>query len=76
MSDRAWLAAMSALVLALVITLGVSAPAPAPTTLPPCPTEDSVGHDCYWNARTMGNGQGRSFVSVDGRVFYLAPAGG
>lgn len=29
--------------------------------LPPCPTEDS--DHCYWDARTMGNGLGESFVN-------------
>lgn len=27
----------------------------------PCVTEDSPG-PCYWDAKTMGNGQGRSFT--------------
>lgn len=30
--------------------------------LPACKYEDSVG--CYWNAATMGNGDGRSFVTL------------
>lgn len=29
-------------------------------SLRPCPTEDSG--DCYWNARTMGDGRGDSFI--------------
>lgn len=37
--------------------------------LPPCPTEDS--DQCYWNAVEHGNGQGTSFIAVDGRVTYL-----
>lgn len=32
------------------------------TTLPPCPTEDS--DNCYWDADTMGNGQGTDSVVV------------
>lgn len=36
--------------------------------LPPCPTEDS--DDCYWDAPSMGNGSGRSFVTVDGTTTY------
>ena len=36
----------------------------------PCVTEDSEG-PCYWDARTMGNGEGRSFtVWGDGSVWY------
>lgn len=30
--------------------------------LPPCPTEDST--NCAWDAATMGNGAGRSFVAL------------
>lgn len=33
-----------------------------------CATEDS--HDCYWDAKTMGNGKGRSFVDKGGKVYY------
>ncbi len=32
----------------------------------PCVTEDSI--DCTWNAPTMGNGQGQSFVNIGGTV--------
>jgi hypothetical protein len=28
----------------------------------PCQYEDSVG--CYWDARTMGNGEGHSFYAI------------
>jgi hypothetical protein len=36
----------------------------------PCATEDSPG-PCYWDASTMGNEHGRSFlVMTDGEVFY------
>lgn len=49
-----------------------SAPAATPGalptyTLPPCPTEDS--DDCYWDAARMGNGQGTSFVSLQGITY-------
>lgn len=36
--------------------------------LPPCAVEDH--EDCAWNAAVQGNGQGRSFVNIDGVVFY------
>jgi hypothetical protein len=40
------------------------------TDLPDCPTEDSI--NCYWDAKTQGNGQGRSFwTDADGNVHYL-----
>ncbi len=37
-------------------------------TLIPCPTEDS--DNCYWDAETMGNGQGTSYVSIDGVLYF------
>lgn len=47
-------------------------PAPAPVhptiTLVPCATEDAA--NCYWDAATMGNGAGRSFVNIDGTYYY------
>lgn len=36
--------------------------------LPPCATEDST--NCYWDADTMGNGEGLSFIDIDGTVYY------
>lgn len=36
--------------------------------LAPCRYED--GRHCYWDAGTAGNGKGRSFVVVAGRVIY------
>lgn len=38
--------------------------------LKPCVTEDQTT-DCYWDAKTRGNGQGTSFVVVDGTVYLL-----
>jgi hypothetical protein len=38
----------------------------APARIPPCATEDSpgaAGGPCYWNARTRGNHEGRSFTT-------------
>jgi hypothetical protein len=37
-------------------------------TLYPCPVEDAP--NCYWDAATMGNGTGRSFVNIDGTYYY------
>lgn len=34
-----------------------------------CPTEDSV--NCYWVAENQGNGEGESFVNIEGHVFPL-----
>lgn len=33
-----------------------------------CPTEDS--DNCYWDAKTRGNGVGESFIAWDGQVYY------
>lgn len=35
----------------------------------PCAQEDSA--NCYWDAHTMGNDIGQSFVNIAGVVFYL-----
>lgn len=37
-------------------------------TLRPCATEDSS--DCYFNGYTMGNKTGRSFLNIDGMLYY------
>lgn len=36
---------------------------------PACITEDST--NCYWNAATMGNGQGNSFIDINGTAYYV-----
>lgn len=36
--------------------------------LPPCETEDS--NDCYWDAAVRGNGEGTSFVTLNGVTYY------
>lgn len=43
-------------------------PEPVAQALPPCAEEDST--DCFWDAQTMGNGQGRSFENVGGEIRY------
>jgi hypothetical protein len=40
---------------------------PDTSGLPACEYEDS--ENCYWNAATMGNGDGTSFVNVNGEWF-------
>lgn len=37
--------------------------------LRPCRSEDA--RTCYWDARRFGNGVGRSFVVLRGRVVYV-----
>lgn len=37
--------------------------------LDPCPTEDS--RNCHWNAQEQGNGQGQSFIDVEGIIIRL-----
>lgn len=36
--------------------------------LGPCAAVDST--NCYWDADLMGNGEGRSFVNLDGATYY------
>jgi hypothetical protein len=57
------------LAVAAIVALGVSAPTAAEAHksphIPgwankPCKSEDSV--NCYWDAHTMGNGQGHSYI--------------
>ena len=48
-------------------------PPPEPGVLLPCVTEDS--DNCWWDATEHGNGEGLSFVVIDGKVTYLAPKG-
>lgn len=50
---------MSIKIFLMLITLG----------MPPCITEDS--ENCYWDATTMGNGVGTSFVNIDGEWFTV-----
>lgn len=37
-------------------------------SLPACIDEDS--DNCYWDAATMGNGKGDSFVTLHGKTYY------
>lgn len=73
MKAPAWLLAPAfvaggTLVLCLAMSGQAPAPAPLPDALPACATEDST--NCYWDAETMGNGEGLSFIDVDGETFY------
>lgn len=45
-----------------------------PDPVPACVTEDSAG-PCYWDAATMGNGHGRSFVVGSDQAVYYLPEG-
>lgn len=49
---------MSALLLGLALAI-----------LPACATEDSS--NCVWDAQTMGNGTGTSFIDVNGTTYDL-----
>ena len=55
------LAAIATALIVFVITGG--------GTLQNCPAEDST--NCYWNAATQGNGEGRNFIDLSGHVIYL-----
>lgn len=39
--------------------------------VPPCQAEDS--NNCYWNAAASGNGEGKSFLVING---YVIPVEG
>ena len=39
-------------------------------TLVPCPTDEVTNLDCYWDATMMGNGQGTSFIVIEGQAYY------
>ena len=56
---------MNRLLAALLLAAAVTA-APAAT---PCATEDST--NCFWDAQHRGNGEGRSFLDIDGTAHYL-----
>lgn len=44
-------------------------PVTLPTyTIAPCVVEDA--DNCYWDAALMGNGQGTSFVTLNGVTYY------
>lgn len=45
--------------------------APTNSVLPACETEDQDAPDCFWDASKNGNREGRSFVVIDGEVYYL-----
>lgn len=50
--------------------LGVQATQDAPAySLPACETEASS--NCYWDAQTRGNGEGQSFIDIEGRITYV-----
>jgi hypothetical protein len=60
--------------LGLGIAAGVmmaAADAEAPD-LPACEHENST--NCVWDAQEQGNGEGESFVDVDGETFYAEPS--
>ena len=40
----------------------------------PCATEDSDAN-CYWDAALRGNGEGSSFVVVEGHIFPMPKVG-
>lgn len=73
MSRRMWMQVITRLALIAVLTgalvnaLFTLAAQQAPV-LPACEYEDS--RNCIWDAGTAGNGEGVSFVDIDGVVYY------
>lgn len=68
---RAIVATLAALLAGLIIALPIVVHVLELDPLPPCATEDSS--DCIWDAPNRGNGEGRSFVDVGGRLFIEVP---
>ena len=66
------LAALGLVIVAGLVCIGIDAanhePGEVYMILGPCPTEDSA--NCYWDATVSGNGQGTSFVDIDGVAYY------
>jgi len=46
---------------------------PGDRVIPPCENEDSP--NCYWDAATMGDGTGTSFINWDGVYYYPEGSG-
>lgn len=38
-------------------------------SIPQCEVEDS--QNCFWDAGTSGNGEGESFLDIDGKAYYI-----
>jgi hypothetical protein len=57
-----------AVTLALAIGNAVGHWPAAIAGMPACPTEDST--NCVWDASSRGDGNGRSFVDIDGVAYY------
>lgn len=48
---------------------------PVETTIPACPTDEIPDKgECYWNAHTMGNRQGQSYVARNGHIVWQEAA--
>lgn len=61
-----------ALIYAMAYAIAGALTEPSPS-IPPCEYEDSAG-PCYWDADSMGNGMGDSFVvDESGAVEYVDP---
>lgn len=80
--ERALPAALIAALVAAIISMIISfvvlifvlighATSSAEGPLLPCPTEDSIG--CYWDADTMGNGQGNDVITLRDGVAEVMP---
>lgn len=60
------------MLLTLLLVISMALP-PTMAPIPPCRYEDGSGQPgvCYWDARTMGNGQGDGvFVYDDGTLIF------
>lgn len=55
------------IILYMLVLIGISSN--DPSRFPRCEYEDS--ENCYWDATTMGNGTGTSFVNVNGHWYMV-----
>lgn len=68
---------MTSILIALAMFFGLGATVPAvdeisQTGMVDCPFE--VSTNCYWDAERLGNGEGESFVDVNGKAYYACEA--
>lgn len=67
MTKDQWRTAWYVFAFALIVTLTVFGSIVA--SLPECPQEDS--NNCIWHGNKSGNGQGATFIDINGVVIYL-----
>lgn len=62
---------MRDLIVGLLVGAAIVLPFGLVPHVPACQTEDQ-DTTCVWDAQRRGNGEGRSFLVIDGQVYYLS----